>query len=264
MRRVLSASAALIFVLLPGLGSASGGNLQVVVEGAVHRPGPQQLSAGSRFADAALAAQPRRDAYLLGASVFRVEAQREQLRLRAGLLHDLGEVAASTDVPPAVAARAQQLRAWVERLPATGRLPMEGDARRLEATKGDRNRLITSGDRLYYPERPRTISVVGAVHAPCAAAHVPGQDASGYLAACAVDKAAAEPDTIQVIQPDGRIHVLGVAAWNRSPPLALAPGAIIYIPLRTRSTRKLAPELEDAMGAFLATQPLPHDGLMRP
>ena len=238
--------------------------LQVSAEGAVQRAGTLQLPEGSRFDDAVVAAMPRRDAYALGASVFRREELARQLRLRAGLLHDLESLATATDAPHAVAARARTLHAWVSALPATGRLPLEGNPRRLEASKGDRNRLLADGDRFHFPKRPATVTIVGAVLQPCAVAHVPLRDAADYLRDCTVDGEAANRDVIHVVQPDGSIHELGIALWNRSEPLALAPGAIVYVPLRARATEKFAPELDGAMTAFLATLPLPHDGLVKP
>lgn len=262
-RMQLSAAVLLAAITAPGLMAAPAA-LQVSVEGAVQRPGQQRQDEGARFSDAVLAAMPRRDAYGLGASVFRAEAYAEQLRARAGLLHDLKSMAESLEAPGAVARRARALHAWVEHLPATGRLPLEGDARRLEAGRGDSNRLLAAGDRFFYPQRPSTVSVVGAVGAPCVLPHVAGRDALDYLRDCPVDAMSADADTLQVIQPDGQMQTLGIASWNRSQPQALAPGAIIYVPLPAKVVGRIAPELNNAMAAFLASQPLPHDRLVAP
>lgn len=263
-------SALLRYVLLASMSAAgmdvgaSTPSLEVSVEGAVSRPGPIQLPAGSRFADAVVAAMPRRDAYILGASAFRVATYTEHVRLRAGLLHDLRTIAEWADASPAVAARAAALHSWVEGLPVTGRVPIEGNPRRLEVSRGYRNSLLAQGDHFFFPERPDTVTVVGAVVAPCAIPHVAGRDARDYLSDCLIDRDAADPDTIHVIQPDGQASAIGVAAWNRSPAQLLAPGAIIYVPLRKKVTAEVAPELERDMTIFLASQPLPHDGLVNP
>jgi len=238
--------------------------LTVSVEGAVQAPGAQQHEVGSRFSDALEAAAPRRDAYALGASVFRATAHAAQVRQRAGLLHDLKLVAESNEVPTAVASRAAALHAWVESLPATGRVPLEGNVRRLEVSLGDSNSLLANGDRLFLPERPDTVTVTGAVQAPCSLPHVPDRDAVAYASACLVDTRAADPDALIVIQPDGHIAELGVAMWNRSPAQALAPGAIVLVPFRLRHIARLTPELNSELASFLATQPLPHDPLGLP
>lgn len=238
--------------------------ITVYVEGAVRSPGAQQHEVGSRFSDALEAAAPRRHAYPLGASVLRTTQHAEQVRQRAGVLHDLRLVAESSDVPGAVASRAATLYTRVDGLPATGRVPLEGNVRRLEVSLGDTNNLLASGDRILVPERPGSVTVIGAVQAPCRLPHVPDQNAVAYAQACAMDTIAADPDTLFVIQPDGNITKVGIANWNRSPVQALAPGAIVLVPFANRHIARLAPELNSALASFLATQPLPHDHLVTP
>jgi len=264
-RRHVVAWLALFFA---GTTAAAGGPapnlLEVAVDGTVTQPGIQHLANGSRFADAVIRAMPRRDTYELGASVFRISARTEQTRLRAALLHDLKSISAEPNEVPAVAGRAADLYAWVEKLPVTGRLPIEGNPRRLEVASGQVNQTLAFGDRFSFPERPSTITVVGAVDRPCALQHVGARDALDYMAACPIDADVADRDWLYVVQPDGRAYRLGVAMWNRGGPQALAPGAILYVPMRSKIMTRIAPELNDDMAAFLATQPLPHDHLVAP
>lgn len=268
MSRRLAVVAAVLAGLLPGhvpgAAAMTSTPMQVSADGAVHQAGLLELPQGARFADAVLAALPRRDAYVAGASVFREQLRAAQVRERAGLLHDLQALAADVDASPALAARARILHLWVDSLPASGREPIEGDARRLEAGRGDSNRLLADGDRFYFPERPSTVNVVGAVQQPCALPHVPARNAADYLASCPVEAATAQPDILYVIQPDGAVQELGIATWNRSPPQALAPGAIIYVPLRNKAVEATALELNAAMTRFLATLPLPHTWQVNP
>ena len=71
---------------------------------------------------------------------------------------------------------------------------------------------------------------------------------------------AADRDSIYVIEPDGRVFVQGVALWNRSEAQVLAPGAVIYVPLRERAARKVDATMNSDIAAFLATQVLPGPG----
>ena len=112
------------------------------------------------------------------------------------------------------------------------------------------------GNRLYYPLRQDSIRVVGAVQQPCTLPQVPLQDARDYLAFCTATRAA-DQDDIYVIEPDGRVFVQGIALWNRSTPLTLAPGALIYVPLSARAIKSVDPLLNHDLAAFLATQLLP-------
>ena len=244
-----------LFLLFPAVALA---DVHVQVDGAVLHPGPRTLPSNTRFADAVLAAMPDDRAYPLGASVLRAAAEPAQRRLKAGVLFDLDALAASSDVSPALSARAEALRQWIEAMPVTGRVRSELQARRLEADSGS-NRPLVDGDRFLFPSRPRTVRVVGAVIASCELPQVPLRDAREYLHDCAIDDDAADRELLWVVQPDGQVQRLSIAAWNRSTPQALAPGAMLYVPLDEKAAEQLAPGLNDELAAFLATQPLPVD-----
>lgn len=253
--RVCLSIACLVAGLFSAAPGASAQDVRVQVSGEVRQPGEHALPAGSRFADAVLAAGPTAQAYPLGAAVLRPAVEAEQQRLKAGLLYDIELLAASAGTSPDVAARAAALHAWLDTLPATGRVRAEMDPRRLETDPAS-NRRLASGDRFVYPPRPTTVQVVGAVAAPCTLAHVPLRDAADYLRDCA-PIAGADRELLYAIQPDGAVQRLGIALWNRNAPQALAPGAVLYVPLDERALRKLVPDLNGELAQFIATQPLP-------
>ena len=87
----------------------------------------------------------------------------------------------------------------------------------------------------------------------------PMLDAYRYLAECPRARRA-DRDWVYVIQPDGRVFRQGVAPWNRSAPLALAPGATIYVPLPERAAQAVDTTLNHDLADFLATQLLPGPG----
>jgi hypothetical protein len=226
----------------------------------VARPGTLELDDSARLSDAALAAQVQPQAYLLGAAWLRPSLQASQQRLKAGLLFDLDSLhlKALQHGDDALADTAGQLRNWIAALPVTGRAPALLDPRAVEADAAA-NRPLQSGDRLFYPLRPTTIRVVGAVRQPCTLPLRPMQDARLYLSVCPY-AGRADHDWIYVIQPDGRVFRQGVALWNRSAPLSLAPGATIYVPLPTRAAGTVDESLNSDLADFLATQVLPGPG----
>ena len=237
------------------------GAVQVRAGGAVAHAGILDLNAGARLSDAALAARPLPQAYMLGAAWLRPGLDVDQRRLKAGVLFDLASLQsqARADGRDALAAAAGALREWIRALPVTGRqVPALLDPRVVEVN-ASQNHLLAPGDRLYYPLRPVTVRVVGAVRQPCTLPLAPLQDARLYLASCAVS-AAADPDEIYVIEPDGRTFVQKIALWNRGKPRALAPGALIYVPLRARAAGRIDATLNGDIAAFLATQVLPGPG----
>lgn len=250
-----------ICVLLMLAWSAAAGAVQVQASGAVAHAGNHELHGPARLSDAALAAQPLPQAYLLGAAWLRPGLLATQQRLKAGVLFDLASLQrhARTDGRQELATVTGAMAKWITALPVTGRhSPALLDPRAVEVNAPE-NHPLAAGDQLYYPLRPATIRVVGAVQQACTLPLVPLQDARLYLASCASSDVA-DLDSIHVIEPDGRVFVQGVALWNRSAPRALAPGAVIYVPLRESAVRAVDATLNENVAAFLATQLLPGPG----
>jgi len=254
MRACLSI-AVVVAALLAAMPAARAQEVRVEVSGEVRQPGARQLPNGSRLAAAAVAAGPTMEAYPLGAALLRADAEVEQRRLKAGLLYELEVLATFPEISAEVAARAVVLRDWLDALPVTGRVHVELDPRRLELDLAS-NRRLASGDRFVYPPRPTTIQVVGAVSEPCTLAHVPLRSAIDYLREC-LPVAGADRELLFAIQPDGTVQRLGTALWNRSAPQALAPGAVLYVPLDEREVSERVPEFNDELARFIATQLLP-------
>lgn len=237
---------------LPAVASA----VDVQITGAVIHPGSKSLPARSRLSDAALASSLREDAYPLGAAWQRASLHTEQLRQKAGLLFDLDaayQQALRDDLPMQGDAVAS-LRHWVETMPVTGREVALLDPRAVEAN-AFANHLVGEGDTLYYPSRPNTVRIVGAVKHACELAHVPLQDALDYLDACKPSRVA-ESDWLFIIQPDGRVTRQGIGLWNRGHTMPLAPGAVVYVPLRETGRHAVPSTVNGELAAFLATQPV--------
>lgn len=231
--------------------------VDVQIKGAVTAPGLKQLAGHARLSDAALASPLRDDAYPLGASWQRPSLQVEQTRLKAGLLFDLDSARqqALRDDRAALANTLASLHDWLQPMPVTGRAVALLDPRSVEVNAVE-NRPVAEGDTLFYPRRPATIQVVGAVNQACVLQHVPLQNAQDYLDACKPSRLA-DGDWIFVIQPDGRVVKQGAGLWNRGHAMPLAPGAVIYVPLRETGLHGVSPELNQDLAAFLATQSLP-------
>ncbi|WP_229238349.1 capsule biosynthesis GfcC family protein [Dyella amyloliquefaciens] len=246
--------AAVMCAALLGGFSCAASATQVELRGAVDTTGSVQLPAKARLSDAALAAHVRTDAYMAGAAWLRLSLMLEQQRAKAGLLFDLDSVKrqAFKGERDNLAQLAATLATWLNAMPVTGRQVALLDPRAVEVNAQE-NRPVGEGDTLYYPRRPSTIRVVGAVLQPCDLPLVALQDARRYLADCKPSPEA-DADWMYVIQPDGRVIRQGIALWNRSAPVSLAPGAILYVPIIDRHVSAVAPDLNSELAAFLATQ----------
>ena len=236
--------------------------LNIAAEGAVGRPGPAVYPSQARLSDVVQAAGVQPEAYVMGAAWLQPDLQRDQLRLRAGLLYELGAIRrqamASGNDPLAESAAAFQ--AWLSARPITGRRPgVTLDPGRLDVTPAD-DWPVHEGDTLFYPRRPSDVRVVGAVDKACRLPQVPMQDARRYLAACPASRAA-DPDLIYVVQPDGAVFEQNIALWNRAAPRPLAPGAWIYVPFHRRAVAGAADEgFNRDVADFIATQLLSDEG----
>nr|WP_099559442.1 capsule biosynthesis GfcC family protein [Stenotrophomonas geniculata] len=250
----------IILGLALALASHSHASSPIGVEavGHVRNPGAHTLPARARLSAAALAAAPDTEAYMPGAALLRQRSLLPQTRLKAGLLFDLETLASQQDAPELAEAAALLARELGD-LPVTGREPQLLDPRRLEASTSE-NRPALEGDRVVYPGRPDTVQVTGAVVQPCKLEHQFSLDARHYRSACPILPAASRDD-LYVIQPDGKVQQLGVALWNRSTPVHLAPGAVIYVPLDAAKIRTIAPDVNEDAVRFLATQVLDAPGV---
>lgn len=231
--------------------SASGVS-EVSVQGAVAVPGVVQVPPGGRISDVLNTVRPNAAAYLLGGSLQREHERQDQLRQRAGLRHTLGQFPQHEN--PEVRAAGELLNDWLDAHPATGRVRLVLDRRLMQARPLD-NPIVRQGDSIIIPLRPQTVHVIGAVTQPCELAHQPLQDATDYLAHCPVSDAA-DPNTLYVVQPDGLVQALGVAAWNRADPQPVAAGGTIYVPIRESALKRIDASFNEDFASFVATQPV--------
>lgn len=250
---------ALVACLLLVCSGAASARMEVLAAGDVAHSGAMILPDGARLSTAALAADPRPDAYMLGAAWLRPSLVRQQTRLKAGVLYDLGALHARAlaNGDAGLAATTRRIAAWFRGLPVTGRSPRALlDPRVVEATPSA-DWPVAPGDTVFYPARPRSVTVTGAVRAACTLPFVPLSEAVDFLARCPVAPGA-DSDWVWVIEPDGAVFRRGIALWNRSrKPLALAPGASIYVPINARAAEAVDPELNRDLARFLGTQTLP-------
>lgn len=253
----LRAWALLTAFLLPtsGLATPSATDLpvQARVSGEAESESVFTLPPGGRLSVLLIAAQPRDTAYLLGAALLREHERAQQVRLRAGLAHDLAELQRSPS--PVLAEAAASLSVWLQAHEPTGRIVPQLMDMRLLQVQPLQNPVLQQGDVVQLPARPTTVRVIGAVAQACTLDHEPRRDAKAYLRSCPAT-VAADPDLLFVIQPDGRVQQLGSAAWNRSDPQPVAPGGTVYVPLRVAASNGVDEHFNEEFAAFIATQPI--------
>jgi hypothetical protein len=242
--------------------SAADGQLAASTSGAVRQGGSAVYPVGSRLSALALAARVEPDAYLAGAAWLRPSLKEAQVRLKAGVVFELGVIRmdAISKGDDDLGLETAAFQSWITSLPVTGRRTSVAlDPDQLEVSPPD-NWPLQDGDALFYPRRPSDVRIVGAVAQPCRVPQVGMQDARRYLAACS-PSAAADPDMIFVIQPDGTVFPQNTAAWNRDKPRVVAPGAWIYVPFNRKRIAAITDgHFNDDAAAFISTQLLDEKG----
>lgn len=230
---------------------------RIEVLGTLPSPGKKDIPEDLRLGQ--LLGQLRVDplGYWLGASWQRQGLKAEQTRLKAGILFDLIQLErlAKLQDTPSLANAAQQLKTQVSALPITGRQVYHLDPLVVELNAAHSPKL-EDGDRLIFPQRPASVRITGAVASDCTLPFVPLQQADRYAKQCPA-LADADPDYLYVIHPDGQVTRLGIALWNREDGAPPAPGAVLLVPLDAHEVKTIAPELNQELAEFLATQSLP-------
>nr|WP_218174851.1 capsule biosynthesis GfcC family protein [Pseudomonas yamanorum] len=232
------------------------GQAAVTVSGDVRNPGAFEVKPGARLLDVIRLAQPNAESYWLGAAWLHQSLKDKQARLKAGVLFDLKllQRGALLDDRHTRADLSARLYQQVEQLPVTGRQVTVLDPIAVEAGFA-RNALLDDGDQLVYPARPSTVEVLGAVVQPCDVPYQAMREVREYVRGCTVLDDA-ERDDLWLIQPDGQVRRVGVAAWNREDGIVAAPGSRILVPIRSDDLETPTPDLNQQLAEFFATQPL--------
>lgn len=231
--------------------------IEVEIQGKVQYPGKYTLPEGSRLLDLVLPARALADAYLPGAAWLHQDSLLAQRKLKAGLLFELNTHLAAAGPQPAAGesvALLQRLRGWITAQAVSGRRLVSMDPIDIELQRQN-NQFLKNGDVVRYPARPTWVMVVGAVQTHCRIAFAPLMRADDALLSCPRHPAA-DPDWIDVIQPDGHVTRVGIAAWNNEPSPQLAPGAFVLVRI-AGSNGMDASGLNADLANFIATFPLP-------
>ena len=228
----------------------------VSVSGDVLKPVSVAYKPGMRLLDVISQAQPNPESYWLAAAWLHQPEVEKQIRLKVGVLFDLkmlqrGALLNNNHSLSAVAARLYQ---EIDQLPVTGRKVVNLDPIALEVGFAH-NYLVSDSDKVSYPARTDSVTVLGAVEHDCTLPYQPLQQVRDYLDSCPRLKEA-ESDFLWLIHPDGTFKRVAIAAWNREDGVYAVAGSKILVPVRNDNADLPTPDLNEQLAQFLATQPL--------
>jgi hypothetical protein len=122
----------------------------------------------------------------------------------------------------------------LQNLQATGRVALPSTNPRFLEVNPTIDPILGRNDRVVVPETPSSVTVIRSNATFCKVRYRPNVETHFYVEACKLKDKLAEraADTAYVIEPDGTVHTIGIAAWNRSKQDLPAPGSWIWAPPR--------------------------------
>jgi hypothetical protein len=142
------------------------------------------------------------------------------------------------------------LRQELASMPVTGRVPLPAQDPHWLAANPHLDPELAVGDEWWLPPRPAIVRVWLGEGNRCDLPFEPGLSSRHYISACEADSPAAR-ERAWLVQPDGRVQRIGLAAWNRAPEPQPAPGAWLWAP---RHDNGLPEQVSEAVAQWLATQ----------
>ena len=118
---------------------------------------------------------------------------------------------------------------WLQSTPVTGRLPLSAPVAPWLEGVLPRDPLLQPGDRLGLAPRAQPVRVLGGSGRGCSLPHEPGAWLADYVAACGLGLPDGLAQRAWVVQPDGRVRVFDLGAWQPMPQTQLAPGAVVWM-----------------------------------
>lgn len=201
---------------------------------------------GERLSDWILRQPNYHQTYLLGLRWETPAKTDQQAKLKN---HLLAQLFSGRDISAPQFAR-EHISAWIKSLPVTGRIPVRMTDPRWLQGHPDEDPVLDSDQRLTLPARPQSVTVVLGDGARCNVKHTSGAEALYYISLCR--PASAElVDRIWLVQPEGIVQAVNVAAWNQEAQDEPAPGAILWAPERTAGWSR---QFSALFAEFLATQ----------
>lgn len=219
----------------------------------VMAPRAAQVRGAPAAATATVSAE--QGSYPLGLMWIAPAARPDQRRQLRGLLEQLGSTSPSTDSAAAPASTGHPQRwTWLRQalasMPITGRVLLPAHDPHWLAANPHEDPVLAPGDEWWLPVRPTVVRVWHADGTQCDVAFEAGSLTRQYIHRCAGGSPGIR-DTAWLVQPDGRVQRIGLAAWNRAPEPLPAPGAWLWVPSRDDA---MPDSLSDEVARWLATQ----------
>jgi len=147
----------------------------------------------------------------------------------------------------------------INELKVTGRVRLTNTNPRFLEASPKLDPVLEKGDRITIPQTPSTLTVIRSNGTLCKIRYRPNIEARHYVDGCKLRGKNEErnADWAWVVEPDGSIHHVSLAAWNSAKQDLPAPGSWIWAPPRwSKWTNKTGDQFSKELAGMLAKQGL--------
>jgi protein involved in polysaccharide export with SLBB domain len=209
----------------------------IEIRGEVRFPGNYPVVRGDKLSQLIQRAGGLTEEAYPKAAVFLRESVREREQesinqLAARFEHELALLTDQEDKE--VVMEGQMLLGQIKSAKATGRMVINLDG--LLRREDDYDIVVNPGDKLYIPQRPQEVTVIGEVYNPISHLYNPKLDWDDYIRLSGDVTEGGNKRAIYVIHADGSVSPTG--GWFR-PRIAMGPGDTIVVPMKVDRLSKL-------------------------
>jgi protein involved in polysaccharide export with SLBB domain len=208
----------------------------ITILGQVRYPGTFDITRGERLSSVLARAGGLTDeAYPFGTVFTRQSAAIQEQDGNQRTARLLEDNIATVATQPALVVNAsgltyvEQIAQALRTMPALGRISVTADPVIL-ATRPELDVLLESGDTVYIPKRPSSVTVTGAVLSTGAFAYRPGQTVRDYIKFAGGESDSADDSLVFVVLPDGTSRPEGDSWWNFGGGHEIPPGSMVVVP----------------------------------
>ena len=171
--------------------------------------------------------------FYLGSSWLTPKEIPDQVKAKQNLLESLEKIPFSKDDPAAMQAKAS-LSKLIEAMPITGRVVLPNTSPRFLQANPKQDPILRSNEKVLVPNTPQSMTVIRSNGTLCQIRYRPHVEARFYIEGCALKGKSRErsSDWAWLVEPDGSVHQVPVAAWNAAKQDFPAPGSWIWAPPR--------------------------------
>ena len=208
----------------------------ITILGQVRYPGTFDITRGERLSSVLARAGGLTDeAYPFGTVFTRQSAAIQEQDGNQRTARLLEDNIATVATQPALVVNAsglsyvEQIAQELRTMPALGRISVTADPVIL-ATRPELDVLLESGDAVYIPKRPSSVTVTGAVLSTGAFAYRAGLTVRDYIKLAGGESDSADDSLVFVVLPDGTSRPEGDSWWNFGGGHEIPPGSMVVVP----------------------------------